>query len=620
VAAPRAAGAFVCVAPTAWPETGFVHEFYPLGDAGVVIGADQGVFRMDATSKDPKRLSGPSTGPIFEMQQLHGGGALIRAERGIFSVDAAARRADPVRGPATGALLSVEAIDGGALIVAEKGLFAVAPGMSEMELVNNSGVGGPYAIRALAGNVALVAAQDDLFRLRAADSGLKRLDGPSPGKVQSFYRLQDGGVLLLTDRGLFYADADGSKLRSANRPELGTVREIRPLEGGGALIRTDQILFQIQNATDGLRQVRTGLERPLDPDSWSPGWIHALASGAPMPRGFAVIGTDAGAFIVDIDANTLTSVDADVTGGVSAIASAAGGIILIGADRGLFRLGLAPPDIAPAGGPSIGAVDEIHALKNGVTLIEARAGLFRLDAAGRITGITGPDLGTRRSVHALDDGGALIDAERGLFYLAATGSGVQAITGPRIDGIDGVRSLADGAFIAAGGRLYQFDRNSSRIGPIAAPDRKASIRRFFPLGDGTALISDGRANTGLAVADFATADVRLGNLAMVDNRRPGAPPAEAHWTLEHRCAPVAGKLGLVVLARRGSDAASAPLRLLVLSVEDGTTMAAVTAGITFPENGKWSLQLAATSSGVDLPLGAPVVISAEDSIWNWLKP
>lgn len=620
VVAPGAAGAFVCVAPTAWPETGFVHEFYPLEDAAVVIGADQGVFRMDVTGKEPKRLSGPSTGQVFEMQQLRGGGALIRAERGVFSVDAAARRADPVRGPVIGALQSVEAIDGGALIVAEKGLFAVAPGMNEMEPVNNSGVAGPYAIRALTGNIALVAAQDDLFRLKAADSGLKRLDGPSPGKVQSFYRLQDGGVLLLTDRGLFYADADGSRLRSANPPELGTVREIRPLEDGGALIRTDQILFQIRNASDGFRQVRTGLERPLDPDSWSPGWIHVLASGAPVPKGFAVIGTDAGAFIVDIDANTLTSVGADVTGGVAAIAPLAGGTILIGGDHGLFRLGLAPPDIAPAGGPPIGAVDEIHTLKNGVALIEAHAGLFRLDATGRLTGITGPDLGARRGVHALDDGGALIDAERGLFYLAATGSGLQAVTGPRLDGIDGVRSLADGALIVAGGKLYQFDRKSSRVGLIAAPDRKASVRRFFPLGDGTALISDGRANTGLAVAGFATADVRLGNLAMVDNRRPGAPPVEARWTLEHRCAPVASKLGLVVLAQRGDDTASAPLRLPVLSVEDGTTMATVTAGIALPENGKWSLQLAATSSGTDLPLGAPVVISAEDSIWNWLKP
>lgn len=597
-----------------------MHEFYPLGDAGVVIGADQGVFRMDATSKEPKRISGPSTGVVLEMQPLRGGGALIRAERGAFSIDAAARRADPVRGPSTGALQAAEAIDGGALIAAEKGLFAVAPGMGEMEAVNNSGVAGPYTIHALSGDVALVAAQEDLFRLRAADNGLKRIDGPSPGKVQHFYGLRDGGVLLLTDQGLFYTDADGSRLRAANPPDLGIVREIRPLDGGGALIRTDQILFQIQTAADGLRQIRTGLERPLDPDSWSPGWIHALASGAPLPKGTAVIGTDAGAFVVDIDANALMPVDVEVTGGVSAIAPLAGGTALIGADRGLFSLRIAPLGIASAGGPPIGAVDEIHALKGGAALIEARAGLFRRDAAGRLIGITGPDLGVRRGVYALDDGGALIDAERGLFYLEAAGSGLQAIAGPRIDHIDQVRAIAGGALIIAGGRLFQFDRKLGRVGSIATPDRKVSIRRYFPLGDGTALISDGRGNSGLAVADFAGADVRLGNLALVDNRRPGGPPVEARWTLEHRCAPVAAKLGLVVLAQRADGTASPPLRLPVLSVEAGSTMAAVTAEISLPEKGKWSLQLAAAGSGVDLPLGAPVVISAEDSIWNWLKP
>ena len=120
MAVPSAGRAFVCVAPTAWPETGLVHEFYPLGNAGVVIGAEQGVFRIDATSNQPKRIAGPSTGPVFEMQVLQGGGALVRAERGIFVIDTAARRADPVRGPPTGALQAVEALDGGALMVAEK--------------------------------------------------------------------------------------------------------------------------------------------------------------------------------------------------------------------------------------------------------------------------------------------------------------------------------------------------------------------------------------------------------------------------------------------------------------------------------------------------------------------
>ncbi len=628
VASPGAARAFVCVAPTAWLETGLVHEFYPLGNGGVVVGADQGAFRLDVINNQPKRIAGPSTGAVFEMQVLQSGGALIRAERGIFAIDAGARRADPVRGPPTGALQAVEALDGGALIVAEKGLFSVAAGMSGLDPVNVSGVAGPYAVHALREGAALVAAQQEVFRLGAADAGLKRLDGPSPGAVQEFYRLKDGGVLLLTTRGLFYTDADGARLNSATPPELGTVREIVPLDGGGALIRTDQILFQITNATDGLRQLRTGLERPLDPDSWSPGWIHALASGALLPRGFAVIGTDAGAFVVDLDANTLTSVAADMTGGVSAITALPGGIALIGADRGLFRLRIASREMSPAGGPPIGAVDEIHVLKDGGALIEAHSGLFRLDPAGRLTGVTGADLGARRGFYALDGGGALIDAERGLFYLEASGSGLKAVAGPRIGHIDEVRAIGGGdALITAGGRLFQFDRQARRVAYVPAPDRNTSIRRYFPLGDGTALISDGRANTGLAVADFAGADVRLGNLAMVDNRRPGAPPAEGRWTLEHRCAAVAAKLGLVVLAQRvdGVQTASVggrppPLRLRILSVEEGATMAAIAAEIGFPENGKWSLQLVATSSGIDQPLGAPVVVSAENSIWNWFKP
>jgi len=58
----------------------------------------------------------------------------------------------------------------------------------------------------------------------------------------------------------------------------------------------------------------------------------------------------------------------------------------------------------------------------------------------------------------------------------------------------------------------------------------------------------------------------------------------------------------------------------VLAVDDGTTMAVVTAAVALPVSGKWSLQLAATSSGVDQPVGAPVVISAENSLWNWFKP
>jgi len=629
VGAPGVGHAFVCAAPTAWPETGPVHEFYSLGSAGVVVGADQGAFRIDATSNEPKRMAGPSTGPVLEMQPLGGGGALFRAERGIFAIDPAARRADPVRGPATGALKAVEALDGGALIVAEKGLFAVASGMGSLDPVNSSGVAGPYKVHGLRDGVALVAAQEEVFRLRAADSGLKRLDGPSPGTVQSFFRLQDGGVLLRATHGLFYVDAEGSKLRSANPPELGTVQAIIPLDGGGALIRTDQILFHIETAADGLRQARTGLERPLDPDSWSPGWIHALASGAGLPKGTALIGTDAGLFVVDLAASTLTPLAADRTGGVSTIAALGNGTILVGADQGLFRLRLAPLEMTPAGGPPIGAVDEIFALKGGTALVAAHAGLFRRDADGRMTGIAGSDLGIRR-VHALDDGGALIESERGLLYLGAAGAAPKPVAGTRIERIEELRPIGGGgALVIAGGHLLQFDRPALRIGPLAGPADSLSIRHYFPLADGTALISGGGANTALAVPDFARSDVRLSNLAMVDNRRPGAPPAEARWTLESRCAPVASKLGLTVLAQpvdapaSGANAASAgppALRIPALTVENGTSMATVVAGIALPSGGKWSLQLAATSSGVDQPIGAPVTVSAGSSIWNWLKP
>lgn len=628
VGASGPARAFVCVTPVSWPETGAVREFYPLGDAAAVLGAEQGVFRLDSAGTEPRRLAGPSTGAVFEMAALAGGGALLRAERGLFSIDAAARRVDPVRGPVTGALRAVEALDGGALIVAEKGLFAVAAGMNSLDPVSSAGVAGPYKLRALREGAALVAAQGGLFRLGAADFGLKRLDGPSPGAVQRFYGLKDGGVLVQAEGGLFYTDAMGSTLRAANPPQLGVVREIIPV-AGGALIRTDQILFQIETASEGLRQVGTGLERPLDPDSWSPGWIHVLVSGAPLPMGTALIGTDAGAFLVDVEANRLIPVGGELTGGVSAIAALPDGSALIGADRGLFLLHVAPLQIMPAGGPPIGAVEDIHPLRNGIALVEASAGLFRRDAAGRLTGIAAADLGLR-AVHALADGGALIESEHGLLYLGADGAAPKPVAGAAIGGIKELRPIADGdALILAGGRLLQFDRAALRIGPLAAPQRPLSFRRYLPLADGTALMSDGHADTDLAVADFAKADVRLGNLAAIDDRRPGGAPAEARWTLEHRCAPVASSLGLTVLARpvdapaSGAKAATTEppaLRIPALKVENGATMASIAASIALPASGKWSLQLAATSSGVDQPLGAPVVISVGNNLWNWFRP
>jgi len=99
-----------------------------LASGGFLLGADRGLYRIEANSYQVRDLSKPVTGSVSILQSLDDGSWLAGAYYGLFRVDSRGGRAEPVLGGDTGAVTAIRRLNDGAwLIGAERGLFRLDP-------------------------------------------------------------------------------------------------------------------------------------------------------------------------------------------------------------------------------------------------------------------------------------------------------------------------------------------------------------------------------------------------------------------------------------------------------------------------------------------------------------
>ncbi len=120
-----------CVVATAGKEkTGSALDMHDLPGGGVLIGADEGLFRYDPATGLVAAAGKEKTGGVREVDDLSGGGVLIGPDEGLFRYDSATGLVAPAGKELTGG--SVRGMHdlpgGGVLIGAEAGWF-VAPSM-----------------------------------------------------------------------------------------------------------------------------------------------------------------------------------------------------------------------------------------------------------------------------------------------------------------------------------------------------------------------------------------------------------------------------------------------------------------------------------------------------------
>lgn len=127
-----------CVLPLDGADSGYVSKIAKLTDGGALMLAEQGLFRIDATSWQVLPVGGAETGILFDLEHA-GDVVLILAERGLFRFDSASGLVIASGNVETGrAYHIVELERGGALLRAERGLFRLDEALGQVVAVGGA--------------------------------------------------------------------------------------------------------------------------------------------------------------------------------------------------------------------------------------------------------------------------------------------------------------------------------------------------------------------------------------------------------------------------------------------------------------------------------------------------
>jgi len=142
-----------CVISTGPAATGSVFAMQDLPGGGVLIGAQNGLFRLDPPSGHIISSLATTIGRVRAMHDLPGGRVLIGAQNGVFRLDPSGRVVSMGEAK-TGSVLDMRSLRGGAvLILAQNGWFRFDPASERMVSIGETD--GPFAMGPLFAFLAL---------------------------------------------------------------------------------------------------------------------------------------------------------------------------------------------------------------------------------------------------------------------------------------------------------------------------------------------------------------------------------------------------------------------------------------------------------------------------------
>jgi hypothetical protein len=118
-----------CLVPAGEAATGSVNNMEDLPGGGVLIGAENGLFRYDSAQAHLVPAGDATTGRVSGMHGLPGGGVLISAENGLFRYDSAQAHLVPVGDAATGGASNMHDLPGGGVLIGAQNGFFIAPAL-----------------------------------------------------------------------------------------------------------------------------------------------------------------------------------------------------------------------------------------------------------------------------------------------------------------------------------------------------------------------------------------------------------------------------------------------------------------------------------------------------------
>jgi hypothetical protein len=286
----REAGGEIAVsALTGDADTGPVFALHDLAGAGLLIGAENGLFVGRAVNGKLALARAGDVGPVVQMLEFPDGGALIEAAKGWFLARAESGKVTilPVVtvAPATlgniGRLRSMRSVPGGGVLIeATVWFMAREEGGKLTTLAGDAATGVVDAIGDWPGGQLLIHTEQNGWFLGSAEDGklvVKPAGNADTGRV--FQDEDPGtGMLVWARNGLFVAREQGGKVTLA-RPRAPTPgRRSRCIElGSGLLISAEKGLF-FAREQDGRVAIAPAGDAAIGPAL--SGGIHQLLAAA----------------------------------------------------------------------------------------------------------------------------------------------------------------------------------------------------------------------------------------------------------------------------------------------------------------------------------------------------
>ena len=523
-------------------------------------------------------------GPVASIQSILGlstGISLAVAEYGpVYRVDLSGNGLEPVTDSDAGigrvsGLLELQ--DGRVLVAAEFGLHVIDVETWSLDAFSATGdstqiYGRGAAVTLLVplpDNRVLIGSGRGLFVLDAATNRLSPAADANHGWSFTTFALTQDSWLLESSGDLSIYNAATSRSVDVGGDPAPDIRDLVPAGDALWYILGAEGLYQLQG-----RSLRNLLTNQTHPDVLKGGWFYGMHV---LP-------------------------DGDV---------------LIGGDYGLYRYSPADRSASQLPMPEVTSIRRLLGLSDGGALAIAIDGLFRINSDGAtFEALAQFDIASDSVVQALPAGGWLVGTGDGAALIDAGAAAVSPVAGLGDRPVTETLAAGGAAIFMRAGDLYRLDEAAVAAALIPGPDTGA-LTGVVALSDGRSLIGAER-GVFMTVSSFDTLSATLENLQGLNGRAPDATPVETRWTLRANCAAAADALALVIVADNG-EAGEAPRRIVPqrVTVEDGS--AQIIANVAFPTAGQWTLQLVSTATGVDRPLGDPVTIPIDASIWDRLQ-
>jgi Caspase domain len=472
-------------------------------------------------------------------------------------------------------IFDVHRFGDGWLVGTESGVFTLDDQATALVLVSDLQTGRVESLGDFGDKGAFVAGDKGLYYVRSPNDRWAKVEGIDVGGTTTAKKIEGFGYLIGGTRGLFVLDLKDAKISQILGAVVGSVAEVSYLEGGW-LVTSSNGLFFLKDPNDKLVRIQANFSN----------FIRVVRS---MKNGGWLIGTDGGLYILSSDLKLSKASDRTLDS-VSSIVHMATGDWLYATLLGLYQSKSDGNHYKMISEVGEGQPTSVEPLSNSDWVVGVNpGGLFRIGKDnGSIQRVNGaPD--SVYSILSLPAGDKLVTGSDGLYRIDQNGDKLSLIPGVNPGGLwDSPGQTEE----------WPLERPLELTGAAVLPDHDLLVGSLNGLYR--------------VVKDFANASTSLLQYSYKNNQVDKIT-AITQWSLTHRCAPVADKLGLAIeVSPVGgtTETQQVPsVGISVFNIEVVQNKITFNANIDLPGTGQWRLQLLESRAGNRYSVGEPIVIS-----------